>query len=290
MECAVAWCGVVWCGVNPIVRWGFADYPFTAMAVFSLLSLTALANVNLLRGGESPLGWRPGDMLPKRLRFRGDWKVGAEFGGEGAARINLLNPSQGHFKTHETLRSYMHPTELVQYGISTEGHRLADRPLLEINDRVVAQWTVPPPPPSEAEKYATERNELPRGFDNWDEHHKKIWLDSKRAHQQELREAETKRLAALAQKNEVLLRNDKHHHEVLREHATAHAKDKIESMVQGAGFSKDVYLEEAEQELVGEKVPQMTYTARKPGQYGGKQVKVGKKKLSRRTRHRRMMT
>ena len=61
----------------------------------------------------------------------------------------------------------MHPTELVQYGISTEGHQLADRPLLEINERAIAQWTEPPPPPSDAEKYATERNELPRGFDKW---------------------------------------------------------------------------------------------------------------------------
>ena len=74
--------------------------------------------------------------------------------------------------------------------------------LLEINERAIAKWTEPPPPPSDAEKYATERNELPRGFDEWDEHHKKLWLDSKRQHQHELRAAEVKRLAALADKNE----------------------------------------------------------------------------------------
>ena len=67
-----------------------------AEAVFSMLSLTVLANVNLLKGGESPMGWRPGDLLPKRLRFRrGDWKVGAEFGGEGEARVNVLSARSG---------------------------------------------------------------------------------------------------------------------------------------------------------------------------------------------------
>jgi hypothetical protein len=138
--------------------WGVSDYPLSAVAVFSLLALTALANVNLLRGGESPMGWRPGDLVPKRFRFRDDWKAGAEYGGEGAAPHLMKG-----FKTHDTLRVYMHPTELVQYGISTENHKLADRPMMEINDQIVAQWTQPPPPPSDAEKYATERNELPRG-------------------------------------------------------------------------------------------------------------------------------
>ena len=239
-----------------------------------MLSLTVLANVNLLKGGESPMGWRPGDMLPKRLRYRNDWKAGAEFGGDGSARLNVLRGGSG-FKTHDKLRSYMHPTELAQYGISVEGHKLADRPLLEINDDIVNRWTTPPPPPSDAEKYATERNNLPKGFDKWDEHHKKLWLDSKRQHQEELRAAEVKRIAAMAETNEVKLKSDPEHHKVLREHALTHAKDKIESMVQGVGFSKDVYLEELDQDLVGEKVPQITYKARKPGQLGGKDVVVG---------------
>jgi hypothetical protein len=65
---------------------------------------------------------------------------------------------------------------------------------------------------------------LPWGFDKWDEHHKKIWLASKKAHQHELREAERARLSALAAANEVELKNDKQHHEVLHEHAVTHAK------------------------------------------------------------------
>ena len=269
------------------VRMGFADYPLTTIAVFTLLALTALANVNLFNGGESPIGWRPGDMVPKRFRYRGGWKaeVGAEFGGEGGSRINVMKPSQ--FKTHDTLRSYMHPTELVQFGISTEGHELANRPLLEVNDKLIEKWTAPPPPPDDAEKYATERANLPKNFDKWDEHHKKIWLQSKRMHNEELRAAEVHKIVEKAEESEAALKKDEDHHKVLRDHAWNAAKDKISSMVQGAGFTNDVYLESTDQDLLGEQAPVITYTRRKPGQFAGKEVTVGKRRL---LRHRRMMT
>jgi len=72
-----------------------------------------------------------------------------------------MNPA--HYKTGDRLKTYMHPTELAQFGISSAGHRLAQRPLMEINDHMVAKWTEPPPPPDDAAKYRTERANLPRG-------------------------------------------------------------------------------------------------------------------------------
>ena len=274
-------------------RCGAADYPFTAAAVFCMLTLAALANVNLpwLGGREASrqsMRWRPGDLLPKRFRFRDDRRVkGAAFGGGGgeAGSVNLMQPSQ--FKTHDKLRSFIHPTELARYGISTEGHQLADRPLLEINDRVVAQWTAPPPPPSDAHEYATERANLPRGFSTWDEHHRKIWLDSKKMHLEELRSAERKRLTALAATNGALLGSDTHHRAVMREHATAHAKDRIQSMVQGAGMSRDVVKEQIGENSGQDLVPAMTYTERDPRRRREKIAARGKKKVK---INRRMMT
>ena len=122
------------------------------MAVFVMLSLVGLANVNLFNGGESPLGWRPGDLLPRRFRFRdsiarGDTTVDAN----NPRKINTIDPA--FFRTHEQLRSRLHKTELVEYGISTEGHVMKARPIMEVSQRLVDSMTAaPPPPPSEEEQ------------------------------------------------------------------------------------------------------------------------------------------
>jgi len=71
-------------------------------------------------------------------------------------------------------------------------------------------------------------------------------------HNADLQEAETARLHELAKSNEVLLSHDKLHHEVIRQHAVEHARDRMDSFVRGAGLSKDVFTElDEEQVLVG---------------------------------------